>query len=557
MPTIQVKKNTMKGKNAAERGRQLYAEEDYKGALQAFSEAVQGSTEHLLLNALDNRAATFEKLGMYKLALRDAKEMIEMMPKLAKGYLRCGKILSLTKKTDLALQIYGRGLSKVKISSPGPGRVILKEQYEKLRIKLTPARTRDPMFHLPPELVVMVCGQLTMRDRVVCLAVSKPWKHLLENIKDLWTELDTSYCKRPMNMKSLKIHLRRSKYTLDSALITMKARFNDAEFRLLANTCKDLRELRIQGAGLIGASLSEAVPIAKNLKILHVSSLTEASLGTVQSCLKKCENLDSMSFLKVKGSSTAVRDGAWVLAKNENIKNLELHSDKKSRLDMNGLVAATPNLVSATLCCWKFVANNASTTRLNLLAWSHLEHLDLTNLQLKRFPILPPTLKHLILADNPLLKIQDAAELVSLTTMPLLERFNCHGTNIDARAVKHLTYEGSINGHLKRLSLGARFIPTPAVSVDEEYPQSGSLEELSLDLLPIDDARAMEIVRLYPSLRKLDVSGTNVTGVAVRDFVDRGITSLNLDNCRATSRDAVEWARGRGIEVSYNFASFL
>ncbi|KUJ13993.1 uncharacterized protein LY89DRAFT_736996 [Mollisia scopiformis] len=47
-----------------------------------------------------------------------------MMPKLAKGYLRCGKILSLTKKTDLALQIYERGLLKVKISSPGPGRVV-------------------------------------------------------------------------------------------------------------------------------------------------------------------------------------------------------------------------------------------------------------------------------------------------------------------------------------------------------------------------------------------------------------------------------------------------
>jgi F-box/TPR repeat protein Pof3 len=48
------------------------------------SQAIQGSTEHLLLNALDNRAACFEKLGKYKQALRDAKCMIESMPKLSK-----------------------------------------------------------------------------------------------------------------------------------------------------------------------------------------------------------------------------------------------------------------------------------------------------------------------------------------------------------------------------------------------------------------------------------------------------------------------------------------
>ena len=42
------------------------------------------SSDHLLLNALDSRAATHEKLGQLTPALRDAKQMIEAMPKLSK-----------------------------------------------------------------------------------------------------------------------------------------------------------------------------------------------------------------------------------------------------------------------------------------------------------------------------------------------------------------------------------------------------------------------------------------------------------------------------------------
>jgi F-box/TPR repeat protein Pof3 len=79
------------------------------------------------------------------------------------------------------------------------------------------------------------------------------------------------------------------------------------------------------------------------------------------------------------------------------------------------------------------------------------------------------------------------------------------------------------------------------------------LEELSLTKMQINDARVLQIIELYPKLRKLDVSGTRVTGVAVRKFVERGMTSLNLDECVDVSSDAVDWARGKGAEVEYNF----
>jgi hypothetical protein len=47
-------------------------------------QAVEVSTDHPLLDALDNRAATYEKLGQLQAALRDGKEMIDMKPRLSK-----------------------------------------------------------------------------------------------------------------------------------------------------------------------------------------------------------------------------------------------------------------------------------------------------------------------------------------------------------------------------------------------------------------------------------------------------------------------------------------
>lgn len=84
------------------------------------------------MNALDSRAATYEKLGKLQHALRDAKQMIDTKPRLAKvsfikilclhttltlqqGYLRCGKVLQLKGEPAIALKIYERGLNKVKI----------------------------------------------------------------------------------------------------------------------------------------------------------------------------------------------------------------------------------------------------------------------------------------------------------------------------------------------------------------------------------------------------------------------------------------------------------
>lgn len=96
---------------------------------------------------------------------------------------------------------------------------------------------------------------------------------------------------------------------------------------------------------------------------------------------------------------------------------------------------------------------------------------------------------------------------------------------------------------------------THEVPAEQEFPTSATVEELSLALLLLNDKHAMKIVDLYPKVRRLDMSGTNITGVAVKEFINKGITFLKLDECAQVSPDAVEWARSKGVEVSYSFPS--
>ncbi|KAE9375308.1 hypothetical protein N431DRAFT_542865 [Stipitochalara longipes BDJ] len=531
------------GMDSMGKGRHRYAKGDYAGALEAFTEAVQYSSQHLLLNALDARAATYEKLGDLQPALRDAKKMIDEMPKLSKGYLRCGKVLRLLQKPELALRIYDRGLTKVKIGADDD-RIKLQSVYNQLRIAQTPGKSRDPLEYLPLELAEMVCLNLSMRDRVVCLSVTHSWKRLLESSHKLWTTLDTSHVKKVISQKSLTVHFRRSKWTLDRALLSIKS-VDAQRLAYITKHCKMLKEIQMYGRGMIGDSLTSALNDAISLETLYVSRNTEMTLAAVQSALRLCKaTLVTATILKITGPRGGFLAGKW--SEMGSIKSLHLESDGESVLDIHGLAASTPIATSITLSNWGNLPNLVDCT-----PWTKLEHLDLTNTQLRRLPKLPTSLKSLNLSNNIQLHVGVGDEAPA--ELPLLETFNCEGTFITPDALKVLTMPAIANGKLKSLLIGARLADARPGPATDEYPASEDLEELSLNTMQINDARVLQILELYPKLRKLDVSGTRVTGVAVRKFVNWGITSLNLDECIDVSSDAVDWARNKGVEVEFNF----
>lgn len=180
-------------------------------------------------------------------------------------------------------------------------------------------------------------------------------------------------------------------------------------------------------------------------------------------------------------------------------------------------------------------------------------HLGVTN-NLLELPLLPSTLKHLSLTK--MWHMGGRSPEDETYELPLLESFDCSGTAISHKLVKAITLQSTKAGKLKRLYIGDRLTGLlPGTPVEDEYPASNSVEELSLASLIIREERILEIIKLYPNLERLDVSGTKVTGFAVKQLVKMGIKWLKLDECSEVSPDAVEYARGKGVDVQFNFPS--
>lgn len=215
------------------------------------------------------------------------------------------------------------------------------------------------------------------------------------------------------------------------------------------------------------------------------------------------------------------------------------------------IMEATPNLLSLILTGWTCCGLSAYMMR------EGLRELDLSNTQLKTFPKLPSTIVRLILRGNTQLKdpVLEADESDYL--LPLLREFDCEGTDITNQFITKITQPSIKLGNLRVLLIGRRLseqLPHNT-TVDRIYPTSTTVEELSLASLQESDDYIMNAVKLYSNVRKLDVSHTRITGVAVKEFVKQGIEKLILSECENVSGDAVDWARGQGVEIEFNFPS--
>ena len=191
---------------------------------------------------------------------------------------------------------------------------------------------------------------------------------------------------------------------------------------------------------------------------------------------------------------------------------------------------------------------------LDLRTLNSMVSLDISNTRLQEIPVFPSSLRHLTLRKMVRLGAFNSGD--EIYELPLLETFDCGGTAISANLVKAITLQSIKAGNLKTLYMGDRLVEfSPGVSVGDEFPASNTVEELSLASLIIRERRIIEIIKLYPNLRRLDVSSTKVTGVAVKHFVDIGIQWLKLDECSDVSPDAVGYARDKDVEVEFNFPS--
>ena len=170
--------------------------------------------------------------------------------------------------------------------------------------------------------------------------MTKSWKRLLESSHTLWTTFDTRNIRKPISLTALKVHLKRSNYTLDTAVISMKAKFDVVRMQHLTRTCKKLKYLEICGSGVIGDSLTTALPYAKSLERLVVGKNCEIGLTGVQTVLKICQQtLVEAVFLRIKNPWGGYL-GNWPQLKS--LRSLNLQFIGTASLDVVSLSAKLP-----------------------------------------------------------------------------------------------------------------------------------------------------------------------------------------------------------------------
>lgn len=498
---------------------------------------------------LDNRAATYTKLGRLKTALRDGKRMIDQNECDCKGYLRAGKILQLLENSNAALAIYQLGLRKVPANDPN--KTLLKGLSNRLVKQCAPAKAIDPFRVLPIEIVDMILSYVSFSAIVRLLRVSRSWSNLLRSMPRLWANLDFSgSIEKDVSYATLRQYVKSAQGTCSAISIPRLANVNHNLLDYVASRCRGLSEIRVFSK-FASATLLKAVPNAANLQVLVVSWQCHIPADTVSQLLDLCGNLKRAEFHTIINAS-----------------NLDI--PKHNMEKMHTLVMNAVRSRPAALSCSDLLSRIGNIRSLTLRDWTNfdfgyrpvdfshsifLEYLDISHVTMVAPPKLPVSLRSLDMSycnhsNQRGAQPYEPSDLPNLSTLLLRDSFiystpqiidlittsKCRLQNVDLSIPYHNGLDPTsliLNGYLS------------------------DVENLKLRAChAVGDEVASLLATKLLKIQQLDLSRTRITGVGVKALLTGlagKLTWLELDECSSTSIDAVELARSMGVRVSYNF----
>ncbi|KAG5648349.1 hypothetical protein DXG03_004921 [Asterophora parasitica] len=162
---------------------------EYQPATQALEE-VGGDKQHVIY---DSRAAVYEKLGMPKEALRDAKSAIVLAQDQWQGYYRAARLFLLARKFDASWKMSNMAFDRVKPENKARRDEITKlrdqafeaQQAEERRIRLS----QNQFEKLPVELLGEIFHRVMWDDvaaLIGLLRVCRYWRNVAMRTPSLW-----------------------------------------------------------------------------------------------------------------------------------------------------------------------------------------------------------------------------------------------------------------------------------------------------------------------------------------------------------------------------------
>ncbi|KAK1717028.1 F-box domain-containing protein [Colletotrichum lupini] len=139
------------------------------------------------VQALDYRAACFEKMGKLDMARRDAEWLLEIAPRRLEGYMRLGKIYKLEKKHEMAWAAWSAGIEVGQ--KEGLTSTTKYEQLCKIREPLHKHFCRRDPMELPIELIEKVFSYFDFHELCRISGVCKRWDQFLDTHPYIWRQV--------------------------------------------------------------------------------------------------------------------------------------------------------------------------------------------------------------------------------------------------------------------------------------------------------------------------------------------------------------------------------
>ncbi|KAJ5895577.1 hypothetical protein N7495_007268 [Penicillium taxi] len=557
-------------------GQKLYGEGKFRDALDAFNMALNYDDVNAI-SVLDNRVATYCKLGQLSLARADAKKMAKDFPEDARGYLRLGKVLVLSGSTDKALKVYNLGLQK--LANKNPSRKLL----EQLKNKLSDELPRlDPFTAMNIDVALEILKHLSFSQRVGIIRVSKTWEGIIVSHPELWRELDFTSAAKPLSPQIIAKYVKRSNGNLKGAIIKNTTPKTTTRVIALLDRCPKLETLNI-GLEDVDAPFFKIATMNRGLKTLILSSMVSPKHEDLMVFLDKLPLLETIALLDIKALPSSRKYSQWIPHSDPkvfpNLKRIALRSPFAYNLIVPYILTdintnAFPNLEELSLHFSSIHSNLAPTfpnvaisvpviPNLDQFHLPPIRHLALVGHKLHQvfFHLLPKSLEVLKISGGvqPHMR-QDTPAVGFCPKLRDLKLINLRSIDGSPRS-PFSSFLDLSSGCLRTLHLeGCIQLPCDQfLKIVKSKPAIVErLTDLSIISSPTCDDNFCSALVIFKSLKYLDVSRSSITGCTLRLFADARVSDdesvpkldkLVIEACENISSDAIDYARSKGLTV--------
>ena len=372
---------------------------------------------------------------------------------------------------------------------------------------------------------------------------------------NLWLNLDFSRARRAVLLEAVKNYVKRGNGLATRCVLPPLTNLCCSMPRYITSRCKGLQDLTLS-AGTVGSNFLSAATLAPNLKTLIIGPHCQISGSYIHELLDRCQNLERAEF---HACVPTRRDMLWGITM-KNLLSLVLNAAETHRiawhvLHVDRLILKIPNICSLVLQYWKLSCDSVPPPqRFNLTALKNLETLDLRNSDFGYIWKLPASIKK-IDVSNCLGGAFDFSDgyLKNLTWLALT------GPCWDlGRICLNQVYHAN-TGKMTHLYAKGSMFPGMSWATLIESGALKNLQVLNLDDCGIADDVAVSIAHHCTALKSLSVSCSKVTGIGIRALCTfaQDLEYICLDYCVCCNVDAVEWARAKGVRVSFKYGTLF